>query len=94
MAVPAQLRPLIPKFVERTSAELARLKAAIHAGDLQAAQEIGHRLRGAAGSYGFERLGELASRLETAAKAGERDVLVRLAEQMVDHLAQARITYT
>jgi len=91
--VPEKLRPLMPKFLERSAADMERLRAAAAAGDAGTLEQIGHRLRGAAGSYGFDQLGELAKQLEQAAKAGDSASFLRLVAEMGENLGRARIRY-
>lgn len=93
ITVPEKLRPLIPKFLERTNAALAQLQAALAAGDARTLQDIGHRLRGTAGGFGFDQLGEFAKQLEEAAKAGNASAYPALVAAMSDHLARANIRY-
>jgi HPt (histidine-containing phosphotransfer) domain-containing protein len=93
ITVPEKLRPLIPTFLERTNAAVAQLQAALAAGDAHALQEIGHRLRGTAGSYGFDQLGNYAKQLEEAAKAGNAPAYPALVAAMSDHLARANVRY-
>lgn len=93
IAVPEKLRPLIPKFLRHTEGALAQLQAALEAGDARALQDIGHRLRGSAGGYGFHHLGELGKQLEEAAQAGNADAYAGLIAAIRDHLGCAKIRY-
>jgi len=93
ITVPEKLRPLIPNFLERTNASVAQLHAALAAGDTKTLQDIGHRLRGTAGGYGFGQLGEFAKQLEEAVKAGDAAAYPALVAAMSDHLARAKIRY-
>ncbi len=68
VAVSEKLRPLVPKFLERSAADVERMRAALAAGDAIALQQLAHKMYGTAGSYGFNQLGELAKQLEAAAK--------------------------
>jgi HPt (histidine-containing phosphotransfer) domain-containing protein len=94
ITIPEKLRPLIPKFLERTNEAVAQLRAALAAGDAKTLQDIGHRLRGTAGGYGFGELGELAKQLEEAAKAGNAAAYPALVSAMSEHLARVTIRYT
>jgi HPt (histidine-containing phosphotransfer) domain-containing protein len=93
IAVPAKLRPLIPRFLERTNAALGQLQAALAAGDTRTLQDISHQLRGTAGGYGFDHLGELAKQLEEAVRAGNASAYADLVAAIADHLQRAQIRY-
>lgn len=91
--VPASLRPLIPRFQERTRGEIARLKAALAAADWRGIEQIAHKLKGSTGSYGFVHLGDLAGRLETVAKAGDASSAAALVAALEQHFARASVRY-
>lgn len=93
IVIPAKLKPLVPRFLERTAQALEQLRTALAAGDTRQLQEIGHRLRGTAGGYGFHRLGDLAGQLEEAARAGEERRLPDLVMAMEEHFSSAKIRY-
>jgi len=93
IVIPEKIRPLIPKFLERTNASLEQLRAALDSGDVRTLQDIGHRLKGTAGGYGFNHLGELAGKLEEAAKSGDAPSSAKLVAEMGDCLARAKIRY-
>lgn len=93
IAVDGKLRPLMPKFLARRAEELAHMKAALAAGDLAQLERIGHTLRGSAGSYGFDQLGEIGKRIEAAAKAHDAAELTRLVADAEDHLARAKVRF-
>lgn len=91
--VPAALRPLIARFRERTGTEIARLHTALAAADWHGIEQIAHKLKGSSGSYGFLHLGNLAGRLEAAAKASDADASSALVSAIDAHFARATIRY-
>ncbi len=93
VTVSEKLRPLVPKFLERSAAEVERMRAALAAGDAPALQQLAHKMSGTSGSYGFHQLGELAKQLEAAAKAGDSASFPRLVAAIGEHLARVNIRY-
>jgi len=93
IAVDSGLRPLMPKFLERRTLELAQMKEALVTGDIALLERIGHILRGSSGGYGFDRLGEIGTRIEAAAKARDAALLVQLVAEVEDHLGRVRVRY-
>jgi len=65
---------MLLRFADGQRATVAALRAAADAGDLDAAARSAHALAGAAGNLGAETLREAAKALETAARAGTRDL--------------------
>lgn len=66
--IDSEFEDIVPTFIEKRKFELLQLRIKIENGDFYTAQVFGHRLKGNAGGYGFDELGELGSRLEIAAK--------------------------
>lgn len=66
------INELLGVFRDSVRAELARMNAAITAGDLDEFAEAGHRMRGAALAMGAHALGEAVSALYATAKAQDR----------------------
>jgi HPt (histidine-containing phosphotransfer) domain-containing protein len=83
VTVPAELEPLVPRFLEKRRAEVGALREAVARGDVDGLRSIGHALKGTAGGYGFDALTDLGSALETRAKegdvAGASEVVARIA---------------
>jgi HPt (histidine-containing phosphotransfer) domain-containing protein len=66
--VPADLRHLVPGFLDRREKEIGELRDLLSRGDFLGIREIGHRLKGTGGGYGFQRMSDLGFEIETAAK--------------------------
>jgi HPt (histidine-containing phosphotransfer) domain-containing protein len=91
--VSAELRDLIPRFLQNRSADVAALEAAIARGDFAAARRTGHSLKGAGGGYGFHEITRLGAEIEACASAGGAG-LERLARELADYLASVDIVFT
>lgn len=63
------LKEIAAPFLNNRRKELIELQKLLAASDFIAIQNIAHKLKGNAGSYGFDALGELGARLEKGAKA-------------------------
>ncbi|MEP7239264.1 MAG: Hpt domain-containing protein [Devosia sp.] len=70
---PEELRLLDPDrmFVERLAADRAALATSVAAGDALRTRAIVHGLAGAAGTFGYTAIGDIALELDAAAAAGE-----------------------
>jgi len=68
--VDADLRDLVPGFLEHKRADTGKIRTAIESGDYATISQIGHKMKGEGGSYGFDAVTEmgatLAKDLETA----------------------------
>jgi CheY-like chemotaxis protein/HPt (histidine-containing phosphotransfer) domain-containing protein len=68
---PALLRPLLPLFFATAGETLDAARRALEAADLDVVRAQGHKLKGAALSYGFADLGQAARTLELAGGQGD-----------------------
>lgn len=90
---PARLAVLLPIFYETSGQSLTDAREALDRGDLETVRRQGHRLKGSAGSYGFEELGQAAAALEQAGENGQ-DMAARAAlEWAAALLAKARLDW-
>ncbi len=89
----ADMLELIERFVDRLPRRIAALEQALAEQDIEALATVGHRLKGAAGDYGFMPISEAAAVLERSAKAkhgfGELNEGV---QTLVDLCRRARAT--
>ena len=86
------LRDIVEMFVdempERTSALVERLDS----GDREGLRRLAHQLKGAAGSYGFEPITQVAARLEQAIRDSQPEPEIRrLVGELTDMCARAQV---
>ena len=77
-------------FLLETLAEATALSGAWGQNKLATAQDLGHRLKGAGGTFGYPHLSDLGACLQCFAEAGHRDAarrLVRVIASRVQELA-------
>jgi signal transduction histidine kinase/CheY-like chemotaxis protein len=71
-----ELVGLVRRFVEELHQDVDAMRRALEEGDLEHLSTLAHRLKGAAGSYGFPQITRQAALLEQAARSGgARDAL-------------------
>jgi HPt (histidine-containing phosphotransfer) domain-containing protein len=85
---------LVERFRERAAMEAAGIRAALADGDCERVRELAHSLAGAAGTFGFAEISDLARPLDEAAGAGQGipdlEALAAPVLAAVDALLQAR----
>lgn len=80
---------LVEKFRTRAAEEGAELRLALDAGDSERVRFIAHSLAGAAGTFGFSRISELARPLDEAVGEGcGPSELGQLAEPLLKAIAE------
>ena len=83
------LRDLVVLFVDELGGRVDSIRAAFDARDLAGLQNISHQLKGAAGGYGFDPIGDAAGRLEYELLGDEAD-LSCLSERVEDLITLCR----
>ncbi len=66
------LLQLVRLFVEEMRCDVAEMRGALQSGEIERLSMLAHRLKGAAGSYGFPEITKQAGLLEKVANHGER----------------------
>jgi PAS domain S-box-containing protein len=69
VVVSKDLMEIITSYLERRNEEIKHLRLALDDDDLKSVEELGHKLRGSAGSYGFSELSQIGQKIEEAAKS-------------------------
>lgn len=84
--------PLLDELLQRSVRDLDALRAASAAGDAAGVLALAHRMAGAAGTFGLDRLAHEARDLEQAARRGDaaamRAALERTGEALRAALAE------
>ena len=68
---------IIALFIHELPQRLAAMHVAIAAADRDQLRMLAHQLKGAAGGYGFPKLGEAAALVDQAVRAGNDDNVIR-----------------
>jgi histidine phosphotransfer protein HptB len=64
---PALLSRLMPAYERARSEDRVRLQTALASDDFKALEKLGHKIKGSAATYGFEKTAELGQRLQMTA---------------------------
>jgi HPt (histidine-containing phosphotransfer) domain-containing protein len=90
--IDAELKEIIPDFMDLTRKDVESLRDALAHGDTAQLARLGHSLKGAGASYGFNDISRIGIEIEKKAKAGTIDV-GGLIEELADHLERIEIVY-
>jgi HPt (histidine-containing phosphotransfer) domain-containing protein len=91
VVVPAILMDLVPKYLENRKAEIHSLGEALAQRDFTAIKNVGHKLKGNAGSYGFTFLSELGLIIEKAAASQDVTALQNALASYENYLNRVRV---
>ncbi|MFT5175976.1 MAG: HPt (histidine-containing phosphotransfer) domain-containing protein [Gammaproteobacteria bacterium] len=93
VTVESDLEDLIPNFMQRRHDDVAQLREAIAAADLEVLRVIGHSMKGTGGGYGFHAISEIGSAIEQAVKDNSLQAAQTAVDRLVNYLARVKVTF-
>ncbi|MBS0149519.1 MAG: Hpt domain-containing protein [Nitrospira sp.] len=93
VSIDASFEPLIPKFLSNRKKEVTVMQDALSAQDFDTVRKISHGMKGAGGSYGFDRVTEIAAVIERAAKAADIRAIQQKLPELESYLSRVEIVY-
>lgn len=91
--IDASFEPLIPKFLTNRKKEVVTMQTALAAQDFETVRTVAHGMKGAGGSYGFDRITDMAAVVEQAAKTRDASTLERDLPALGSYLDQVKVVY-
>jgi HPt (histidine-containing phosphotransfer) domain-containing protein len=93
--VDADLRDLIPGFLENKRGDTGRILSGISGEhiDFEALSRIGHKLKGEGGSYGLDAISLYGAAIEQAARNHDTEAIRRCANELTAYLDCVQIEY-
>jgi len=85
--------PLIPRFMANRQKEIVTMRQALTGQDFETVRSIAHGMKGVGGSYGLDRVTELAATIEQAAKSADAPTIHQHLHILEGYLNGIRITY-
>ena len=91
--VESDFEALLPKFMTNRKNEVVTMRAALGREDFEAIRTIAHGMKGAGGSYGFDRVTAMAATIERAAKAGSAAPIAAELAVLATYLEQVQVVF-
>jgi CheY-like chemotaxis protein len=91
--VDAYLRDLVPGFLEHKREDAGTIRAAIDRADYETISQIGHKMKGEGGSYGFDAVTEMGATLERAALDKDLDTARHTLDAITEYLESVDVVY-
>jgi HPt (histidine-containing phosphotransfer) domain-containing protein len=85
--------PLVPKFLTNRKKEVVTMQDALSAQDFETVRTVAHGMKGAGGSYGFDRVTEIAAVVEQAAKTGDSSTIECHLPLLGSYLDRVQVVY-
>ena len=91
--VDASFEPLIPRFMVNRKKEIVTMRQALTEQDFETVRRVAHGMKGVGGSYGFDKVTELAATIEQAAKSGDATSITQQLHTLEGYLSNIQIAY-
>jgi HPt (histidine-containing phosphotransfer) domain-containing protein len=91
--VEEDLSSLIPTFLENRKKDASEIQSCLNSQNYQKIQRIGHTLKGVAGSYGLDLMGQYGSEMELAAKENDKNAIEISLNKMTNYLLNVEVAY-
>lgn len=87
------LEELAKKYLSRKNEEIHSLYGLLKKNEFQGIETIGHKIRGTAGSYGFELLGEIGKNIESHAIQNNQLAIYQDILMMEDYIKNVKFIF-
>jgi HPt (histidine-containing phosphotransfer) domain-containing protein len=84
---------LIPVFLQNCRKNVIAMLGALDRGDFETVGILGHGMRGAGGSYGFQSITDIGAALEQAAESADTDASRKWVDELSRHLDRVEIIF-
>lgn len=91
--IDASFEPLIPRFMANRQKEIVTMRQALTGNDFETVRNVAHGMKGVGGSYGFDRITELAATIEHAAKSADATTLTHQLHILECYVNDVQIIY-
>ena len=91
--VESDFEPLMGKFMTNRKKEIVTMREALAQQDLETVRKVAHGMKGAGGSYGFDRITTMAATIEHTAKAGTSAGLAEELDRLATYLEHVQVIF-
>lgn len=91
--VDAELKDLIPGFLNNRRKDIRILETAIEKDDYETIRKLGHSMKGSGGGYGFNTITDIGRSLENAAKEKNDEEIRKWVGKLLNYLQSVEVVY-
>lgn len=91
--IDASFEPLMPRFMANRKKEIITMREALTGQDFETVRSVAHGMKGVGGSYGFDRITELAAAIEQAAKSADATTIPHQLHALEGYVNNIQIAY-
>ena len=87
------LAGLIPEYLENRRRDVREIGRFLREGNFHEIQNIGHKMKGSGGGYGFDGITQMGGEIEEAAGKGEKETVSGLMKRLNEYLSQVKVVH-
>jgi HPt (histidine-containing phosphotransfer) domain-containing protein len=89
--VSPKIASLVPGFLKNCRRDVTAIRVALERDDLETVKKLGHSMRGAGGSYGFDTISVLGAALEDVSASRDNAALRQCVDELSRYLDQVQV---
>ena len=93
VVVDSDLKEIFPLFFDNRESDIKNLKEHLANENYDKIEQIGHQLKGAGGSYGFDYITEIGKKIENLANKNNVKEIEQLIDELKSYMNTVEITY-
>lgn len=91
--IDSDVQSIVPEFLSNRKKDCLLIETYLKKGAFSEIRTLGHRMKGAGGSYGFDDISEIGENIEFAALAGDHQSIEHAVQRLVDYLERVAVVY-
>jgi HPt (histidine-containing phosphotransfer) domain-containing protein len=91
--VDSELQSIVPEFLENREKDCLLINSLLEGNSFIEIRSLGHRMKGAGGSFGFDDISEIGEVIENAALAADKETISSSVLQLSDYLERVVVVY-
>ena len=91
--IDVEVQSLVPEFLENREKDGLLIARLLEGEDFSEIRTLGHRMKGAGGSFGFDEISEIGEVIEKAALAADKETISNQILRLSDYLKRVVVVY-
>lgn len=91
--VDSEVQSIVPEFLEHRKKDCLLIYSLLNNNSFSEIRTLGHRMKGAGGSYGFDEISVIGEIIEEAALAGDKETIASAVMRLSGYLDQVSVVY-
>jgi HPt (histidine-containing phosphotransfer) domain-containing protein len=91
--VNSEVQSIVPEFLENREKDCLLINSLLEGNFFSEIRSLGHRMKGAGGSFGFDDISEIGEVIEKAALGGDKKTIGSAVLRLSDYLERVVVVY-